>query len=138
MQLARQGIITEAMLQVAAQEQRRPEVIRAGVAAGTIAFEQYQPLKILCRAVGQGYASASMPISVLPALILILNLSWAISHCALLLMPSVDSVMDLSTGDNIDASRKAIIAASTVMVGIWQHRFIRQTAETIKTRMAVV
>ena len=37
MQLARQGIITEAMLQVAAQEQLAPEVIRAGVAAGTIA-----------------------------------------------------------------------------------------------------
>lgn len=30
MQLARQGIITEAMLQVAAQEQLAPEVIRAG------------------------------------------------------------------------------------------------------------
>ena len=29
MQLARQGIITEAMLQVAAQEQLAPEVIRA-------------------------------------------------------------------------------------------------------------
>lgn len=37
MQLARQDIITEAMLQVAAQEQLAPEVIRAGVAAGTIA-----------------------------------------------------------------------------------------------------
>lgn len=45
MQLARQGIITEAMLQVAAQEQLAPEVIRAGVAAGTIALLQYQPQK---------------------------------------------------------------------------------------------
>lgn len=47
-----------------------------------------------------------------------------------------DSVMDLSTGDNIDASRRAIIGASTVMVGTVP--IYQATVETIKKRGAVV
>ena len=57
MQLARQGIITEAMLQVAAQEQLAPEVIRAGVAAGTIAVCcNINHKNLVPRGVGQGLA----------------------------------------------------------------------------------
>ena len=48
----------------------------------------------------------------------------------------VETEMDLSTGDNIDASRKAIIAASTVMVGTVP--IYQATVETIKKRGAVV
>ena len=44
--------------------------------------------------------------------------------------------MDLSTGDNISASRQAIIAASTVMVGTVP--MYQVTVETIKKRGAVV
>lgn len=55
MQLARQGIITEAMRQVAAQEQLEPEVIRAGVAAGTIAVCcNINHKNLVPRGVGQG------------------------------------------------------------------------------------
>lgn len=75
-----------------------------------------------------------MPISVLPALILILNLELAKLRAAI--DAGADSVMDLSTGDNIDASRKAIIAASTVMVGTVP--IYQATVETIKKRGAVV
>ena len=86
MQLARQGIITEAMRQVAAQEQLEPEVIRAGVAAGTIAVCcNINHKNLVPRGVGQGLSVKVMPISVPPAPILILNLSWL--SCALLLMP---------------------------------------------------
>ena len=57
MQLARQDIITEAMLQVAAQEQLAPEVIRAGVAAGTIAVCcNINHKNLVPRGVGQGLA----------------------------------------------------------------------------------
>ena len=44
MQLARQGIITEAMLQVAAQEQLAPEVIRCS-GRNNSCLLQYQPQK---------------------------------------------------------------------------------------------
>ena len=44
--------------------------------------------------------------------------------------------MDLSTGNNISASRQAIIAASTVMVGTVP--MYQVTVETIKKRGAVV
>lgn len=55
MQLARQGIITEAMRQVAAQEQLEPEVIRAGVAVGTIAVCcNINHKNLVPRGVGQG------------------------------------------------------------------------------------
>lgn len=55
MQLARQGIITEAMRQVAAQEDLAPEFIREGVAAGTIAICCNSRHKNLVpRGVGQG------------------------------------------------------------------------------------
>ena len=47
-----------------------------------------------------------------------------------------DAVMDLSTGDNIDASRKAIIANSPVMVGTVP--IYQATVETIKKRGAVI
>lgn len=135
MQLARQGIITEAMRQVAAQEQLEPEVIRAGVAAGTIAVCcNINHKNLVPRGVGQGLAvkvnanigtSSAYPD---PEQELV-KLRAAIDAGA-------DSVMDLSTGDNIDASRKAIIAASTVMVGTVP--IYQATVETIKKRGAVV
>lgn len=70
MQLARQGIITEAMRQVAAQEDLAPEFIREGVAAGTIAICCNSRHKNLVpRGVGQGLSVKVNAILVLPALI---------------------------------------------------------------------
>ncbi|MEG0798718.1 MAG: phosphomethylpyrimidine synthase ThiC [Acidaminococcaceae bacterium] len=116
MQLARQGIITAAMRTVAAQEGLEPETIRAGVAAGTIAIcANSRHTKLVPRGVGKGLStkvnanigtSSSYP-DPEPELA---KLQAAIDAGA-------DAVMDLSTGDNIAASRRAIINASTVMVG---------------------
>ena len=135
MQLARQGIITEAMLQVAAQEQLAPEVIRAGVAAGTIAVCcNINHKNLVPRGVGQGLAvkvnanigtSSAYP-----------DPEPELAKLRAAIDAGADSVMDLSTGDNIDASRKAIIAASTVMVGTVP--IYQATVETIKKRGAVV
>lgn len=135
MQQARQGIITQEMESVARYEQLEVEKIRAGVASGKIvicANKNHSNLKV--RGVGEGLSvkvnanigtSSSYP-EPQPEL---LKLEAAIAAGA-------DSVMDLSTGDNIDASRKAIIAASTVMVGTVP--IYQATVETIKKRGAVV
>lgn len=135
MQLARQGIITEAMKIVAKQEKLSPEFIREGVAKGTIAICcNINHKNLVPRGVGEGLkvkvnanigTSSSYP-DPEPEL---KKLESAIAAGA-------DSVMDLSTGNNISASRKAIIEASTVMVGTVP--IYQITVETIQKRGAVV
>ena len=135
MQLARQGVITEAMKIVAEQEHVTAEFIREGVANGTIAIPcNINHKNIIPRGVGTGLTvkvnanigtSSSYP-DPEPELA---KLQAAIDAGA-------DSVMDLSTGNNISASRQAIIAASTVMVGTVP--MYQVTVETLKKRGAVV
>lgn len=135
MQLARQGIITDAMKIVAQQEGVSEEFIRAGVAEGTIAVCANKNHKnLIPRGVGQGLkvkvnanigTSSSFP-DIEPELV---KLKAAIDAGA-------DAVMDLSTGNNITASRRAIIENSTVMVGTVP--IYQATVETIKKRGAVV
>lgn len=135
MQLARQGIITEAMKTVAQQEGVSEESIRQGVAAGTIAICcNINHKNLIPRGVGQGLkvkvnanigTSSSFP-DIAPEL---KKLQAAVDAGA-------DAVMDLSTGNNITASRRAIIEASTVIVGTVP--IYQATVETIKKRGAVV
>lgn len=135
MQLARQGIITDAMRTVAQQEGVSEEFIRAGVAEGTIAICANENHKnLIPRGVGQGLkvkvnanigTSSSFP-DIEPELV---KLKAAVDAGA-------DAVMDLSTGNNITASRRAIIENSTVMVGTVP--MYQATVETIKKRGAVV
>lgn len=135
MQLARQGIITDAMKIAAQQEGVSEEFIRAGVAEGTIAVCANKNHKnLIPRGVGQGLkvkvnanigTSSSFP-DIEPELV---KLKAAIDAGA-------DAVMDLSTGNNITASRRAIIENSTVMVGTVP--IYQATVETIKKRGAVV
>ena len=135
MQLARQGIITDAMRTVAQQEGVSEEFIRAGVAEGTIAICANKNHKnLIPRGVGQGLkvkvnanigTSSSFP-DIEPELV---KLNAAVDAGA-------DAVMDLSTGNNITASRRAIIENSTVMVGTVP--MYQATVETIKKRGAVV
>ena len=135
MQLARKGIITEAMKQVAAYEGVTEEFIRKGVAEGTIAIPlNINHKNVTPRGVGQGLSvkvnanigtSSSYP-----------DPEPELEKLAAAIAAGADSVMDLSTGDNIDASRRAIIGASTVMVGTVP--IYQATVETIKKRGAVV
>lgn len=135
MQLARQGIITDAMRTVAQQEGVSEEFIRAGVAEGTIAICcNVNHKNLIPRGVGQGLkvkvnanigTSSSFP-DIEPELV---KLKVAVDAGA-------DAVMDLSTGNNITASRRAIIENSTVMVGTVP--MYQATVETIKKRGAVV
>ena len=118
MQLARQGIITDAMRTVAQQEGVSEEFIRAGVAEGTIA--------ICCNVNHKNLIPRSSFPDIEPELV---KLRAAVDAGA-------DAVMDLSTGNNITASRRAIIENSTVMVGTVP--MYQATVETIKKRGAVV
>lgn len=135
MQAARQGIITEAMRIVADQENIPAEIIRAGVAEGTIAICANPNHKNLVpRGVGKGLTtkvnanigtSSSYP-----------NPEPELLKLAAAIEAGADAVMDLSTGDNIEASRRAIIEASTVMVGTVP--IYQATVEAIKKHGAVV
>lgn len=135
MQLARQGIITEAMKTVAEKEKRTPEFIRQGVAAGRIAIPcNINHKKLVPAGVGGGLkikvnanigTSSSFP-----------DPEPELKKLAAAIECGADSVMDLSTGDNISASRQAIIDASTIMVGTVP--MYQVTVETIWKRGAVV
>lgn len=135
MQSARQGKITEAMEMVARQEKIDARTIRERVAEGTaVICANVNHTSLVPRGVGFGLTtkvnanigtSSAYP-DPAPEL---LKLEAAIQAGA-------DSVMDLSTGDNIDASRKAIIENSTVMVGTVP--IYQATVNAIRSRGAVV
>lgn len=135
MQFARQGVITKEMEFVAREENLSSEFIREGVAKGTIAIccnINHKNLKP--RGVGAGLrvkvnanigTSDSFP-----------ELAPELGKLHAAIAAGTDSIMDLSTGGNITASRRAIIGASDVMVGAVP---IYQVAvETIQKRGAVV
>ena len=115
-QAALKGKITDQMAEVARQEGLTPEVIRDRVAKGTIAIcANINHKNLVARGVGEGLSvkvnanigtSSAYP-DPAPELD---KLKAAVDAGA-------DAVMDLSTGNNIDASRRAIIEHSPVMVG---------------------
>lgn len=135
MQLARQGVVTEAMKTVAEKEGLTAEYIRERVAKGTIVICCNKNHKNLVPAgVGEGLSvkvnanigtSSSYP-----------DPEPELKKLAAAVEAGADAVMDLSTGNNISASRRAIIAASTVMVGTVP--MYEVTVETIKKRGVVV
>ena len=116
MQLAREGKITEAMKIAAEYEHISAEELRKKVAAGTVVIPcNINHKSLVPRAVGEGLStkvnanigtSSTFP-DIEPELE---KLKEAVKCGA-------DSVMDLSTGSNIDLSRKKIIEASPIMVG---------------------
>lgn len=116
MQAAREGKITDAMKIVAESEKIPVEQIRAGVAQGTIAIcanvnhASLKPCGVgagLRTKVNANIGTSSTFPDVEPEL---LKLDEAV-RCG------ADSVMDLSTGNNIDVSRRRIIEHSPIMVG---------------------
>lgn len=135
MQYARRGVITEAMKIVAEEERLTPEEIRAGVAEGSIAIccnVNHKNLKPC--GVGRGLrvkvnanigTSSSFP-----------DPEPELKKLAAAIEAGADAVMDLSTGDNINASRRAIIANSSVMVGTVP--MYQATVEAILKHGAVV
>ena len=115
-QAALAGIITGAMKQVAEQEHVTPEFIREGLAKGTICIPANINHKgLIPRGVGEGLStkvnanigtSSAYP-----------DPEPELKKLDAAIRAGADAVMDLSTGNNIDASRQATIAHSPIMVG---------------------
>ena len=135
MQSARAGKITDEMKIVAQEEKMNIETLRERVANGTIAIcaninhqnlHPYGVGKGLCTKVNANIGTSSAFPDPAPE---IKKLNVAITSGA-------HSVMDLSTGNNIDASRQAILKHSTVMVGTVP--IYQATVDAIKAHGAVV
>ena len=135
MQLARNGQITPAMQAVAEYEGISAEVIRQRVAEGTVticANVNHHSLKPLGFGLGLrtkvnaniGTSSAYPEIG--PEL----------EKLRVAVEAGADAVMDLSTGDNIDTSRREIIKHSTVPVGTVP--IYQATVEAIKKQGSIV
>ena len=135
MQAARAGKITEAMKAVAAQERQSPETIRERVAKGTVAIcANPNHTGVKPAGVGEGLrvkvnanigTSSDFP-----------DLAPELEKLKEAVRCGADAVMDLSTGDNIGASRRAIIGQSPVMVGTVP--IYEATVTAMKERGAVV
>jgi phosphomethylpyrimidine synthase len=123
---ARAGVITPAMLRVAEHERREPEEIRAAVAAGRIVI----PANILhLRPEFGGVARGSLdPIGIGRPLTTKVNANLGTSPDAsckeeeqlkmeLAVRHGADTVMDLSTGGDLDDIRVHLIGRATVPIG---------------------
>ncbi len=116
MHYARKGVITEEMQFVAKREKLEPEFVRAEVARGrmvipaNINHKNLEPMCIginsLCKInanIGNSAVTSDIPKEV--------------EKLKLSVKFGADTVMDLSTGANLDQTREAIISASPVPVG---------------------
>lgn len=135
MQMAREGKISDEMKIVAEQEKIPAEEIRLKVASGVVAIcanvnhKNLKPCGVgagLRTKVNANIGTSSTFPDIEPE---ILKLEEAVKCGA-------DSVMDLSTGNNIDISRKKIIEHSPIMVGTVP--IYQATVEAIKNHGAIV
>ncbi|GAC1517334.1 MAG: phosphomethylpyrimidine synthase ThiC [Gemmatimonadaceae bacterium] len=116
--LARAGEISPAMRFVAEREKVEPDVIRDEVARGRLILPanvrhlagSLEPMAI--GKVARVKINANIGTSAVTS-----NLDEEVGKLRLAVQYGADTVMDLSTGPDLDAVREAIIAASTVPVG---------------------
>src|ERR1700704_948831 len=113
---ARQGVITEEMLFIASRESIAPELIRSEVARGrmiipaNIQHTNLEPMAI-------GVASKCKINSNIGNSSVTSDIAGEIEKLEYSVKYGADTVMDLSTGGDIPAIRKAIIAASPIPIG---------------------
>jgi phosphomethylpyrimidine synthase len=118
MYAARQGEITDAMRFVAAREELEPELVRSEVASGRLIIPAnvhhlvgtLEPMAI--GKVARVKINANIGNSAVSS-----SIDEEVGKLELAVQYGADTVMDLSTGSDIDATREAIIAHATVPVG---------------------
>jgi phosphomethylpyrimidine synthase len=133
MGFARQGVVTEEMEFVARREQLEPELVRSEVARGrmiipaNVAHTNLEPMAIgiaaLCK------INANIGNSQVTS-----DVEGELEKLRLSLKYGADTVMDLSTGGDIDGIRRALIAASPVPIGTVP---VYQALENAKTVQAL-
>jgi len=113
---ALKGNITDAMRQVAKKEGRSPEEIRAGVARGVIVIP-FNPLHKNCEAIGIGKGLRTKVNANIGTSVDYPDAEEELKKLSASLDAKTDTVMDLSTGGDIPAIRKAILMACPVPLG---------------------
>jgi len=116
LEAAKKGIITPQMKAVAEAEGLEAEFIREGVAKGTIVIPaNINHAKLVPCGIGQGLKTkVNANIGTSPDFG---DLNSELEKLRVAIEAGADTVMDLSTGGDISAIRRAIIAASTVPIG---------------------
>ncbi len=116
LEAAKKGIITPQMRAVAEAEGLEAEFIREGVAKGTIVIPaNINHAKLVPCGIGQGLRTkVNANIGTSPDYG---DIDSELEKLRVAIEAGADTVMDLSTGGDISAIRRAIIAASTVPIG---------------------
>jgi phosphomethylpyrimidine synthase len=116
LELAIKGIITPQMTLVAQQEGVEAEVIRQGVAKGTIVIPaNTNHTNLVPYGIGQGLRTkVNANIGTSPDFG---NIDTELEKLRVAIDSGADTVMDLSTGGDISAIRQAIIASSSLPIG---------------------
>ncbi len=133
MHFARKGIVTEEMEFVAKRENLSPELVRSEVARGRMVIPanvnhaNVEPMAI-------GIASLCKVNANIGNSAVVSDVEGELCKLAVCLKYGADTVMDLSTGGDIDGIRRAIIAASPVPIGtvpIYQALQLAKTVEKL-------
>ncbi|TKJ41469.1 phosphomethylpyrimidine synthase [candidate division LCP-89 bacterium B3_LCP] len=112
---AKEGIITEEMREVAGQENMDAETLRQKIAAGHVVIPKNHARDFFIKGIGSGLTTkVNANIGTSPEHY---DIDEEIKKLQVAMASGVDSVMDLSTGGDLDAIRKAILEHSCVMVG---------------------
>ena len=133
MHYARQGVVTEEMTHVAERERLEPELVRSEIARGRLII----PANIRhtnLRPMGIGVATCAKVNANIGNSALSSGVEGELEKLEISLKYGADTIMDLSTGRNIDAIREAIVKASPVPVGtvpIYQAAEIHPRTEQI-------
>ncbi|HYB19453.1 MAG TPA: phosphomethylpyrimidine synthase ThiC [Thermodesulfobacteriota bacterium] len=116
LEYARKGQVTDAMKKCASAEDVSAEIIRRGLAEGTMVITQnVKHSNIPPLAIGKGLrtkVNANVGTSVDHN-----NIEEELEKVRAAVEAGADTIMDLSTGPGIDETRKAVMKASTVPVG---------------------
>jgi phosphomethylpyrimidine synthase len=137
-QSALKGIVTPQMKAVAKDEARSAAEIRQGLAQGTLSMP-FNPLHKNCRAVGIGQGLKTKVNANLGTSADYPQLKTELKKLAAALEAKTDAVMDLSTGGNIPAIRRQILAACPVPLGtVPIYQMIVQGRMTTDEMFAVV
>ncbi len=117
-ELARQGVISAEMGFVARRENLDPELVRSEVARGRMIIPANTVhLRLGLQPMGIGIKARCKINANIGNSAVTSNIENELAKLTLAVELGADTVMDLSTGGNIDSIRQAIVEASTVPVG---------------------
>ena len=117
MKIARQGTVTEEMREIARQEQLPPEKIRDRIARGRIIIvrNERRAERIKLKAVGEGL-STKVNVNIGTSTTVV-NVKMEIEKAKVALKYGTDTIMDLSTGGDLDTIRRTLLEICDVPFG---------------------